>query len=244
MAATSKEHGGNDTRARAPKSLRVVQSNERKLGERWFVVALWASAAAAWVTSLKLPWWRIWLFAPQYPKGLGLEISLRGVSGDVREINLLNHYIGMASLEKAAEFERRFAGWGIAALAAIVLVLLLGSGRRLGNLAALAAAMFPVGFIADSMYWMYRFGHNLDPKAPIRMKPFTPMLFGEGIIGQFSTYAIPASGFWLALAGVGAVLLAVLLRRRVCNACVQKVTCKSLCSTGFVGPGSGKEKSA
>lgn len=228
------------------RALPVVQDHgsARRLGARWLVVALAATAAALWGVSLSLPWWRFWLFAPQYPKGLGLVISLNGVSGDVREINLLNHYIGMKHLEEAAAFERAHAGWGIAAVAIVVVLFMLATGRRLGWLAALAAVMFPVGFVADSTYWLWKFGHDLDPRSPLHIKPFTPQMFGEGIIGQFHTYAIPDTGFWVALAGVVCVVAAVLLRARVCNGCARRFACGAVCPSGFVGPGAGVAKEA
>ncbi|MGZ3475271.1 MAG: cytochrome C, partial [Polyangiales bacterium] len=60
------------------------------------------AGAALFCASYFLPWWRLWLFAPQYPKGLEVGISLTGVGGDVRELNILNHYIGMKPLDLAA----------------------------------------------------------------------------------------------------------------------------------------------
>ncbi len=50
-----------------------------------------------------LPLWKMTMFAPQYPEGLRLEIysyKLEGGNGgqDVKEINILNHYIGMRDL--------------------------------------------------------------------------------------------------------------------------------------------------
>ena len=45
------------------------------------------------------------LVAPQYPKGLKLDISLTGITGDVKEIDILNHYIGMRTMSDAASLE-------------------------------------------------------------------------------------------------------------------------------------------
>ena len=39
------------------------------------------------VASLFQPWWWIKLYAPQYPKGLKIIISLTGVSGDAKEVD-------------------------------------------------------------------------------------------------------------------------------------------------------------
>src|SRR5512143_901256 len=53
-----------------------------------------------------LPLWNLTMFAPQYPDGLRLDIhsyKLEGGNGgqDVKEINILNHYIGMKDLTTA-----------------------------------------------------------------------------------------------------------------------------------------------
>ncbi|HEY7501444.1 MAG TPA: hypothetical protein VH740_23180, partial [Vicinamibacterales bacterium] len=51
-------------------------------------------AAAAW-----LPLWTLEMEAPQYPKGLRLYAYGTGMTGDLRELNILNHYIGMPPIE-------------------------------------------------------------------------------------------------------------------------------------------------
>jgi len=167
-------------------------------------------AAALFASSLTQPWWRFSLYAPQYPRGLTLLLSLSGMTGDVREIDMLNHYIGMGHLSEAASFERAHAVHGVVLLCVALLGLAVLSGRRARWSMVLAGALFPLGFLADSMYWLHRFGHELDPRAPLHIPPFTPQLFGNGAIGQFMTYAVPQQGFVLALAGV-LVLLAIAL---------------------------------
>jgi copper chaperone NosL len=205
--------------------------------ERWLVLTLAFTAVALYVASLFVPWWSITLFAPQYPKGLTLHVGLRAVTGDVREIDILNHYIGMAALENAAPFERHYAPWGIGLLGFLVLCFTLLPGRRLSWLLLVPAIAFPAMFLADSFYWLYRFGHHLDPRAPLRFKPFTPHLFGVGMIGQFHTDAVPAAGFGLAIASLALLATAVVLRRRVCASCGRRSSCGGVCPSAFVGPG-------
>lgn len=220
--------------------LPVVQP-ARSLPMRWTVVTLSVAAAALFAVSYFFPWWRLWLFAPQYPKGLEVAISLTGVSGDVRELNILNHYIGMKPLDLAALTERRLAAQGIGLIAALGVVLTLATGKKVSWLIVALGAAFPITFVIDSQYWLYHFGHTLDPKAPIRLPPFTPQMFGEGQIGQFMTFARPDAGFYIALAGVACLLGATLLRRRVCNRCAHKTKCGVVCPSAFVGPGAGRE---
>lgn len=209
---------------------------------RWSVVALSLVAVGLQVASFFEPWWSIKLYAPQYPKGLRVVISLTGVSGDVREVDILNHYIGMSSLLSAAPTERRLAVWGIAFLAVAIVALTLVLGKKLGKLLAVPGLLFPLAFLADSFYWMYRFGHSLNPEAPIRLPPFTPELFGNGKIGQFMTFAQPMTGFWLAAGAFVALVAAMLLRARVCKRCVNAGACGAICKDAFVGPKAGVER--
>jgi copper chaperone NosL len=229
------------TAASGHRHLQVVNNPapQRAWGRRFGVMGLAGAAAALFAASFFQPWWHFWLFAPQYPKGLELTISLTGVGGDAREVNMLNHYIGMGHLEDAAQFERNYAAYGVAGVAFAVVLLLLLAGRRLGWLAAVAGALFPLGFVVDSMVWLYRFGHRLDPRAPLHIKPFTPQMFGEGVIGQFHTFAIPEAGFWMAAAAVALLLGAVLLRQRVCKSCARAGTCGAVCPSAFIGPRAG-----
>ena len=215
----------------------VGQSAPRQkvtLWRRWLVIAVTAAAVALFVLSFTKPYWDFWLYAPQYPRGLRVTIGLTGVTGDVREIDVINHYIGMGHLTGAAKAEREFAAFGIAGIAFLVVATVLFAGRKLGKLAILPGLGLPIAFVADTFYWMYRFGHDLDPHAPIHVQPFTPTVLGNGEIGQFMSYAAPASGYYMALGGVGLLAVAVYLRSRVCNDCSQAGTCGAVCKSAFV----------
>ena len=203
---------------------------------RWPVLGSGVLAVAFFAASFFVPWWQFWLYAPQYPKGLSLVISLSGMGGDVSEIDLLNHYIGMKHLSGAAPIERHLAGYGVAAIAVLTLTLLAVSGRKLNKLVAIPAIAFPLVFLADSFYWLYSFGHQLDPHAPLRIGTFTPQMFGNGQIGQFETFARPGVGFWLAIAGVACAVLATFLRSRVCAHCAKADTCGGVCRMLMVLP--------
>lgn len=174
---------------------------------------LLAVAAALLVWSMFLPYWTLHLHAPQYPQGLHATISLTGVSGDVQEIDTLNHYIGMMKLDEAAKLERAIAMYLVPLFAALALATLLTS-RLWGWLLALPALVFPVGFGIDLYRWLYVAGHNLDPKAPLSraIPPFTPTLIGEGKIAQFITIGTFAPGFYVALLASALVLISLLLR--------------------------------
>lgn len=205
-----------------------------KRGSRWAVVALSLLAAGCFAASWFLPWWTFQLFAPQYPKGLSLVIHLTGVTGDVAEIDVINHYIGMHSLADAAELERAASHWIVGLTAAAVFVLNLLVSKNGGWLPVLFGLGLPLGFLIDTTYWMYQSGHDLDPTAAINLKPFMPTVLGEGKVGQFRTEALPALGFWVALAGVALLGVASWQRAKVCRACPLASTCGATCPSALV----------
>lgn len=202
--------------------------------QRWMVLGLAVVGVVLFAASYFLPWWNFDLVSPQYPKGLKLVISLSGVTGDVSEINIINHYIGMSHLDEAATLERAWGGYLVGGLCVAAIATILFVGRRLNALPALVALGFPIGFIADTMYWLYSFGHVLDPKAPVHIAPFTPTLFGAGKVGQFLTTAWPALGFWLATGGVVLMAVASFQRKKVCDSCPAREACEAACGHGLV----------
>jgi hypothetical protein len=164
------------------------------------------AAAALLLLSLAFPYWQVTLFAPQYPGGLRAYVYLTHVGGDAQEISSLNHYIGMAGLDRAAPLERRLAIplilLSVAALLVSAYVRPVG-GRWLRFLFRLPAALLPVGVVADLTYWLWWIGHVIDPTAPIRIEPFMPTIIGRGTVMQFATFATFGVGFFLALAAAG-----------------------------------------
>lgn len=167
------------------------------------------------LVSIFLPYWHMELDAPQYPDGLFLTAYVNHLTGDVREIDGLNHYIGMRPLGEAAAFERAVAVW------AIIAMFLLVEGAafvhsRWAVLLALPAVTFPVAFLVDLYYWMRTFGLNLDPEAPLSaaVKPFVPTVLGEGGIGQFKTYADLGTGYWLAVGCSALTVIGFVFHRR------------------------------
>jgi hypothetical protein len=152
-------------------------------------------------------YWSLTLHAPQYPDGLEVTIYTHQVVGDVSEVDGLNHYIGMMPLAEAAEVERAIS----TAATLIIIVLAIAAAvlrPKWSALLAIPVILFPIVFFADLYYWLYKAGHDLDPTAALSssIKPFTPAILGEGIVGQFSTTAQLGPGFWIAaVAGLFAI---------------------------------------
>lgn len=167
-----------------------------------------ALAAVLLIISVLTPYWRLVLNAPQYPDGLEVTAYLNRLEGDVKEIDGLNHYIGMRPLGEAAQLERSLSIVAIASIALLVLGAIFIHNQN-AMLLSLPALLFPAVFLGDMYYWMRDFGTNLDPKAPLSssIKPFVPPILGTGTVGQFSTTAFPDAG--LMLAGLASLLILV-----------------------------------
>lgn len=169
---------------------------------------LFAMATTCLLISVFLPYWKMELKAPQYPTGLHMKAHLNKLTGDVREIDGLNHYIGMRPLGEAAQVERKVGVYAIAAMALLVFAGIF-IPTRLAAYLALPVVVFPGLFLFDLHFWLKHFGTSLDPKAPLSsaVKPFVPPVLGEGNVGQFVTVASPDTGLYLA--GVASLLVVV-----------------------------------
>ena len=181
--------------------------------------ALGGAGAALLLLSLAFPYWSARLFAPQYRNGLTATMYAYKVSGDVQEIDELNHYIGMSKLGDLAVWERRVAVPSVLALAAFCLFAFLTGRRRLGYLAAAAAAFYPAAFVADMAFWMKYSTTHLDPTAPLKLKPFSIPALGVGRVAQFRSEMFPQLGFYLAVAAAALLLEASRRKRREDGVC-------------------------
>lgn len=173
-----------------------------------------ASAAVLLVASIALPYWSITLHAPQYPAGLTVDAYTFKLTGDVSEVDGLNHYIGMMKLEDAAKIERAISRIAIPAIALLAVASFWVQSRWRWLLVA-PVIMYPVVFMVDLFIWLYYAGHSLDPNAALSssIKEFTPQIFGTGVIGQFSTEATFGVGFYLVLLTVALVIAATYRKR-------------------------------
>jgi hypothetical protein len=156
------------------------------------------------------PLWKLQMAAPQYPAGLELRIYPYTVEGDVEEVNTLNHYIGMARIDRAALSDLDWLPFALGVAGLLLLrVAAIGDLRALVDLVALFT-YFGVFSMARFAYRLYVFGHNLDPNAPFDQEPFTPTILGTGKVANFTITSLPAEGAW-ALSFVGVVLVALLI---------------------------------
>lgn len=173
------------------------------------------AAAVILFISIFFPYWKITLFAPQYPQGLEASMYVNRLSGDVSEIDGLNHYIGMKPLGEAAVLERTLSVFIIIGIA-----LLIAGAVYVHSPVALflciPAVFYPLFFLADLYFWMRTFGTNLNPHAPLSnaVKPFVPPIIGIGHIAQFKTTAVWETGLYMSIAASVLILIGLYLHRK------------------------------
>lgn len=193
--------GANNANSQAAnvEKLSKIAKVSRQSSFRLSTVLLIAAAAFLAISTF-LPYWRIRLNAPQYPNGLFITVYINHLEGDVREVDGLNHYIGMAPLEEAANIERSLAPIAMVVIALMIISVAFIHSKWFAVL-AIPAMLFPFVFLADMWVWLWYYGNNLDPTAALSsaIKPFTPAILGTGVVGQFSTTAILQIGWYLAL---------------------------------------------
>lgn len=146
------------------------------------------------------PIWSISLEAPQYPEGLGLHINVSSISGhkqnDLRSINGLNHYIGMKIIEPDSILELKIMPYII--LFFIISGLFIGIfkfGKLIIPWLILIMLISVVG-LYDFYTWEYDYGHNLNPKAIIKIADmsYQPPLIGTKQLLNFTATSLPHIG--------------------------------------------------
>jgi len=151
-----------------------------------------------------LPIWAVSLEAPNYPKeafpeGIPVFFHFDGYSGEVHEMNTINHYVGMDPMWVGGKLEREIGIYALLLLSLGMIYFILYNNKILTYLMLIPASL-PILFIADYSYWLYWFGHNLHDWGAFKIKPFMPTVFGDGKIAQFITHSYPTIGFYMILA--------------------------------------------
>ena len=175
------------------------------------------------------PLWTITLVAPQYPEPLGMHIHINRLSdgvqfNDVNNIDLLNHYIGMALLPTEDNVKNGkvepFAEFTIMPIIVVIMSILgiifaiIGKRNLYLGWVVVLAILGSVG-VFDFYLWLYDYGHNLDPKAVLKitdpitgeLMAYQPPIFGFKQMLNFEVYSFPAAGLYIILS---AALLCIL----------------------------------
>ncbi len=196
---------------------RVSREEQLEHAERYQLPTwLFSASALLLMVSLLLPYWVLRLGAPQFPDGLTIRAFVNRLEGDVGELESLNHYVGLGSFNDAATFERSIAIASIIVLAGLLVSAIVVHSRWVLVLVT-PALLFPVIFLIDLQYWLWNFGNNLDPAAPLAaaVGEFTPPIFGRAKIAQFKTLALPGPGLLLAFLASILVAVGLYYHRRV-----------------------------
>ena len=196
-----------------PRIPKDAVGNERK--KYYLPALLFGIAAILILISIPMPYWEMELNAPQYPKGLHITAYVNELTGDLNEINGLNHYIGMRPLEEAAQLEKSMSRIAIVLLGILTLSSIFIHTKWV-VLMAIPAITMPIVVLVDLQWWMAKFGTELDPHAPLSnaVEPFIPKVLGRGTIAQFDTFALPGIGLYLAILASILVLVGLYFHRQ------------------------------
>lgn len=174
-----------------------------------------AALAIPVALSFTAPLWKISMEAPQYPSGLYLDIYSYKVEGGnngqhLQEINTLNHYIGMRTLDRAAMSDLDWIPFALGALFIFALRV-----AAIGNVSALVDLVVMTTYVSTFafgrfVYTLYVFGHNLKPDAPVKVPGFMPAVLGTKQIANFTTHSWPQAGsYYLGVFALGTVAVLV-----------------------------------
>ncbi|MFH4964217.1 hypothetical protein V8G69_04375 [Gaetbulibacter sp. M235] len=164
------------------------------------------------------PLWNITLEAPQYPIPLGMNIYINDFVDanpfDIKNINLMNHYVGMKYIPEAIpEFKIFPAGIIISSLIGL-LIAFKGNYKWFLGWFILMVVLSAAG-IYDFYIWEHDYGHDLDPKAIMKftnpdgtVMGFQPPLFGTKHILNFTAHSYPRLGAFFLGLGIATSLLA------------------------------------
>ena len=170
------------------------------------------------VPTFLFPLWNMSFYSNQYTDGLVLHIYSYQLEGgktanrdDLREINSLNHYIGMRPL-----LESDFSEFNWVPLVIGLLMILALRAMVLGKMSNLVDVFVLFTYFGLFSMWsfyhrLYMYGHNLDPTASIKVQPFTPPVFGSKQIANFMVNSFPGTSSYLLFAFAVLLLVSILL---------------------------------
>lgn len=149
-----------------------------------------------------VPIWRINLEAPQYPEGLGMQIWVNRLEGDINTINGLNHYIGMKYIDETSIPELRYMPFILAFIIGLGFIGSFGKNKKFLYLWTFLLLLMCIVGGVDFYLWEYDYGHNLDPRAPIKIPgmSYQPPLFGSKELLNFNAHSYPHLGGWIIIA--------------------------------------------
>jgi copper chaperone NosL len=156
-------------------------------------------SALLMVSAYFVPLWQILMWAPQYPEGLEMDIWINTISGDVKVISALNHYIGMKHIEVEMFPEFQYMIYIVGGLIGFGLLTAISNRRIMVWIFCGLLLATGVAALVDFWLWGYDYGHNLDPTAAINIPGMTyqPPLIGTKQLLNFTAFSGPDIGGWI-----------------------------------------------
>lgn len=150
------------------------------------------------------PLWNITLEAPQYPTPLGMNIHINDFSDanphDIKNINLMNHYVGMKYIPDAIPEFKIFPA-GIIITAILGLLIAFKANYKWYLYWLILMVVLSGAGLYDFYLWEHDYGYDLDPKAIMKftnpdgsVMGFQPPLFGSKDILNFRAHSYPRLG--------------------------------------------------
>lgn len=170
------------------------------------------------------PIWRIVLEAPQYPTPLGMDIHITKIvdmnPNDVKNINLMNHYVGMKNIPAHLP-ELDIFPVVIGFMAALGFLIGLKGNWKLFFAWFIVMSLLGCAGMYDFYLWEHDYGHTLDPKAIIKFTNpdgtpmgYQPPLIGTKRILNFTVHSYPRLGGVLVMLSVAVSSIAALVARK------------------------------
>jgi copper chaperone NosL len=160
-----------------------------------------------------VPLWHIRLEAPQYPDGLDMYIWIHQITGTdeftLQNINILNHYVGMAPIKPGSFVELNIMPYVLLALIILSLGVLLWRNRYALVVYTFILIIAGTVGLGDFYFWIQKFGNNLDPQAPIVVPgmSYSPPFLGIRTLLNITAISVPDLGGYF----FGLVVLFLLL---------------------------------
>jgi copper chaperone NosL len=168
---------------------------------RYLPLTLSIMASALLVGSLKLPLWQMRLEAPQYRDAEALRIAVypNALGGDIKELSVLEHYIGVHIPPTLPQFKWLPGALVAASLLGLLASFLRGLARFRSLMCVGCALTATLVFAAvQANFQMYDIGHKRDQKTIlVGVRDFTPPFLGSRKIAQFTVSSRFGLGAWL-----------------------------------------------
>jgi len=166
-----------------------------------------------------MPMWNITLKAPQYPDSIGMNIWINKIvdmnPNDIKNINLMNHYVGMKEIpEHMEEFD--IFPWVIGIMAFLGVVIGLTGKKNLYLTWFIVMVLLGAAGMYDFYLWEYDYGHDLNPTAAIKIpgQGYQPPLIGVKQILNFTAISKPLMGAYLLFVGMGLTVYAFIIEQK------------------------------